>query len=94
MFLSQAARITGSADGYGKSAHPFRPNFKWLEGALIPLTKGDLVIPDCHNRTQRDGVNHLFSQAVGIDLLIGMPVHGLLKKPVKIGTEECCLKNG
>jgi hypothetical protein len=52
--------LQSSTDGYGKNAHPFRPNFKWLQGALIPLKTGDLVIPECHNRTLMDGVNHLY----------------------------------
>jgi hypothetical protein len=38
--------LQSSTDGYGKNAHPFRPNFKWLQGALIPVTTGDLVIPE------------------------------------------------
>ena len=37
--------LQSPTDGYGKSAHPFRPNLKWLYGALLPVTTGDLVIP-------------------------------------------------
>lgn len=39
---------------------PVPSDLKWLQGALIPLPKWDLVIPDCQNRTLVDGEKHLF----------------------------------
>ena len=46
--------------------HPVRPNFSWLQGALILATARDLVTPECQFRTRSDGVYHQLRRVLNI----------------------------